>query len=100
MPIERNIDNDGPQADKISPPSASVGNRSRWTDVKERVIEALLFMSAFSSVVITAGIVGVLVYESSTFFSHVSLVDFFTDTLWTPLFGEPRFGIMPLIAGT
>jgi phosphate transport system permease protein len=67
---------------------------------KERFIETLLFLAALSSVLITAGIVGVLVYESSTFFSHVSLGEFFTETLWTPLFAEPKFGIMPLIAGT
>ncbi len=67
---------------------------------KERFIETLLFLAAMSSVLITAGIVGVLVYESSTFFSHVSLVEFFTETLWTPLFAQPKFGILPLIAGT
>lgn len=72
----------------------------RVTSIKERVIETLLFLAAFSSVLITVGIVGVLAFESATFFAHVSLVDFFTDTLWTPLFASPRFGIMPLIAGT
>ena len=67
---------------------------------KERFIEALLFLAAFSSVAITLGIIGTLVYESSTFFAHVSFVDFLTDTMWTPLFAVPRFGILPLIAGT
>jgi len=72
----------------------------RVTRIRERIIETLLFLAAFSSVLITAGIVGVLVYESATFFAHVSLVEFFTDTMWTPLFANPRFGILPLIAGT
>ena len=72
----------------------------RSVRLKERIIEILLFLAAFSSVAITAGIVGVLVYESFAFFSHVSLVEFFTDTLWTPLFAAPRFGILPLVAGT
>ena len=31
---------------------------------------------------------------------HVSLADFFTDTMWTPMFDQPRYGIMPLVAGT
>lgn len=48
--------------------------------VKERVIEFILFLTAFTSVVITTGIVGVLVYESVSFFRHVSLWDFLTDT--------------------
>ena len=67
---------------------------------KERFIESLLFLAALSSVAITLGIVGTLIYESSTFFSHVSLVDFLTDTMWTPLFANPRFGILPLVTGT
>jgi phosphate transport system permease protein len=67
---------------------------------RERFIETVLFLAAFSSVAITAGIVGTLIYESAAFFIHVSLVDFFTDTLWTPLFANPRFGILPLVTGT
>jgi phosphate transport system permease protein len=66
----------------------------------ERFIESLLFLAAFSSVAITIGIVGTLAYESSTFFAHVGVVDFLTDTMWTPLFASPRFGILPLVAGT
>lgn len=83
------------------PPSesthAAARRLSRW---KERIIESLLFLAAFSSVAITVGIVGILVYESSTFFAHVSLKEFLTDPLWTPLFASPRFGILPLIMGT
>lgn len=71
-----------------------------WTRLKERLIESLLFMAALSSVAITFGIIGTLIYESSSFFSHVSLVEFFTDSMWTPLFAAPRFGILPLITGT
>ena len=60
----------------------------------------MLFLAAFSSVGITLGIVGILTFESSTFFAHVSLREFLTETLWTPLFASPRFGILPLVAGT
>lgn len=66
----------------------------------ERGIEFLLLAAAFSSVVITLGIVGILVYESAPFFRNVSLWNFFTDTMWTPLFAPPHYGILPLIAGT
>lgn len=72
----------------------------RLSRVKERIIESLLLLAAFSSVAITLGIVGILVYESSSFFAHVSFREFLTDTLWTPLFASPRFGIMPLVMGT
>jgi phosphate transport system permease protein len=70
------------------------------TNVKEKAIESLLLFAALSSVAITVGIVGILVYESFGFFRHVSLLDFLTDTQWTPLFSEPHYGIFPLVSGT
>lgn len=73
----------------------------RWLrHARERVIEFILFLAAFSSVIITVSIVGILLYESSVFFRHVSLIDFFTDTQWTPLFDDAHYGILPLLAGT
>ena len=67
---------------------------------KERAIEALLLLAALTSVAITIGIVGVLVYESMGFFRQVSLWDFISDRQWTPLFSEPHYGILPLVSGT
>jgi phosphate transport system permease protein len=69
-------------------------------NVKEKTIEALLLLAALTSVAITVGIVGILVYESVGFFRHISLLDFLTDTQWTPLFSEPHYGILPLVSGT
>lgn len=71
-----------------------------WIRLRERVIEGGLFLAALSSVLITVGIVGILLYESSTFFRDVSVWDFLTGTEWTPTFENPRFGILPLVAGT
>ena len=68
--------------------------------LRERAIETVLFLCAASSVLVTVGIVGVLVVESWAFFSHVPLSTFLTDTMWTPLFSEPRYGILPLLSGT
>lgn len=48
----------------------------------------------------TIAIVVILVYESSTFFQHVSIKEFLTDTMWTPLFADAHYGILPLVAGT
>src|SRR5918992_2144733 len=87
------------QSAQPSPGGVST-HRHRLSRLKERMIEALLLLAALFSVLITLGIVGTLIYESSTFFAHVPLSAFLTDTLWTPLFASPRFGIMPLIAGT
>ena len=68
--------------------------------VKEKAIESLLLFAALTSVAITVGIVGILVYESAGFFQHVSLWEFLTDRQWTPLFSEPHYGILPLVSGT
>lgn len=74
------------------------GNRKRyWT---ERAVSSALFLAAFSSVAITMGIVGILVYESLTFFAHVPLWDFLTDSQWTPLFDDAHYGIASLAAAT
>src|SRR3972149_3812025 len=68
--------------------------------VKERLIEGALLLSALFSIFITAGIIAVLFFETFEFFKEVSIVEFLTDTQWTPLFPEKPFGILPLFAGT
>lgn len=67
---------------------------------KELIIESILFLCAASSVFVTLGIVGILVTESLPFFKQVSFWDFATGTEWSPMFADPRFGILPLIGGT
>lgn len=69
-------------------------------DLRERAIEFVLFLAALSSVAITIAILAVLVTESLAFFKEVSLVEFLTDTQWTPLFDDKHFGILPLVSGT
>lgn len=71
-----------------------------WRKVREALIELALLLAALSSIAITLGIVGVLAYESWSFFAQVSIVEFLTDRQWTPLFSEPHYGILPLLAGT
>jgi len=66
----------------------------------ERVIEAVLFVISLSAVAVTVAIVGILVYESTAFFEHVSIVDFLTDTQWTIMFADKHYGVLPLLAGT
>jgi phosphate transport system permease protein len=68
--------------------------------IKELVIEKSLFSSALVTIAVTVGIVLVLMVEAIRFFSEVSILDFFTDTQWTPLFTEKHFGILPLLSGT
>jgi phosphate transport system permease protein len=78
-------------------PSAAFLRRRRLFD---RLVRLILFAAASLSVFVTAAIVYILISESLVFFRHVSLVDFLTDTQWTPLFANPRYGILPLLSGT
>src|SRR5688500_15337124 len=80
--------------------STSMIARRTWRRFQERAIEKALLLAALTSIAITAGIVGLLVYESFVFFQSVSIIEFFTDTQWTPLFADAHYGILPLIAGT
>lgn len=68
--------------------------------VVDRISRIAMFCAAALSVLITTGIVYVLVSESWGFFANVPLVDFLTDTEWTPVFANPRFGIWPLLTAT
>jgi phosphate transport system permease protein len=74
--------------------------KNKFRNTKELIIEIILFLAAFVSVATTIGIIWVLVTESLHFFEHVPLADFLTDTVWTPLFEDAHYGIMPLLAGT
>lgn len=88
------------QLKKLSEFSAADHPVRRMRRIREFFIEAVLFLAAASSVLVTMGIVGILVLESIPFFEHVSFKEFLTDTEWTPLFENARYGILPLLAGT
>lgn len=68
--------------------------------LKERLIKAVLFCAASVSVLTTVGIIYTLLIETVKFFFSVSIIDFFTDNQWTPLFADAHFGIMVLLSGT
>ncbi|HET9192262.1 MAG TPA: phosphate ABC transporter permease subunit PstC [Vicinamibacterales bacterium] len=66
----------------------------------EFVIERGLFLCALVSVGTTVGIIAVLAVETAAFLREVPIVEFLFGTEWTPLFSTPRFGVLPLVAGT
>jgi len=66
----------------------------------EKVIEGGLAFSALITILTTVGILWVLLSESIGFFQEVSIIDFLTDTQWTPLFVQKHYGILPLLSGT
>lgn len=67
---------------------------------KEKIIEVVMMCCSFITVLTTISIIIVLAVDTFEFFREVSILDFFTDTQWTPLFSEKHFGILPLLSGT
>ncbi|MDQ0269455.1 phosphate ABC transporter permease subunit PstC [Cytobacillus purgationiresistens] len=67
----------------------------------EKIVPFILLLTAIISVLTTIGIVATLLAETFTFFTHVSITEFFTSQKWYP-FSETQgsFGILPLISGT
>ncbi len=72
----------------------------RYRKSRDRLVEIGSTRSGLVAVFTTLAIVFILVYESSAFFETVSIKEFLTDTMWTPLFADARYGIMPLVSGT
>ena len=80
--------------------SAKIVQLQRRPRIGETIIQVVLFVCGFISIFTTIGIVYVLFQESLSFFAdpEVSLVEFFTKTVWQPQISE--FGILPLINAT
>lgn len=74
--------------------------RQTQSSLRERFIEGVLASAALFSIVITLTVVGVLLIESLAFFKDVSIIDFLSDTQWTPLFADAHYGVLPLLCGT
>jgi phosphate transport system permease protein len=82
-------------------PRRAVGGRSRAIrEAKEWAARFVLASSALLSIVTTLLIVGVLIYESSSFFRAVPLTKFLLTTTWAPQYEPPQFGIWALISAT
>ena len=67
---------------------------------KEKIIEGVMMICSFVTILTTISIIIILAIDTFKFFGEVSIVEFFTDTQWTPLFSEKHFGILPLLTGT
>ena len=88
----------------VERPSLDGGARAlrqpRARAVRERAIELPLALAAGVSVFTTFGIIAVLAFETFGFFQRVPLVQFLTETQWTPLFSEKHFGVIVLLSAT
>jgi phosphate transport system permease protein len=73
----------------------------KWRKIGEKAIEIALFGAALSSVAITLSILGILLFESISFFSQVPVWRFITDKTWSPNIPDSeQYGIISLVTGT
>ena len=84
-------------AEKRSDIEKELAKRPR---IGETIIEGVLLIAGLISIGVTIGIVYVLLRDALQFFAldEVTLVGFFTDTVWQPQIG--RFGVLPLLSAT
>ena len=66
----------------------------------EKAIFGLLAACAALSVAVTVAIVASLIGPTVEFFQDVPITDFLFGTEFTPLFGNPEFGVLPIVVGT
>jgi len=64
------------------------------------VARNILFLFAIITILTTIGIIASLLRDSVGFFAEISVKDFLFGKVWTPLFSEPQFGVLPLVCGT
>jgi len=88
-------------------PGFPLGRRFSWVGLREKFVEAILFACSTVSIMVTAAILVVLLFETvfpfggeKPFFAQVSLTEFLTATEWTPTFAIKHFGVLPLVCGT
>jgi phosphate transport system permease protein len=86
--------------DRASPLSPQALGFKRARQLKEGAIAAVMFLAAAVGALTTAGIILALFGETVAFFREVSIVEFVTETQWTPLFSVKKFGIWPLVTAT
>jgi phosphate transport system permease protein len=68
--------------------------------LQEILVSKALLACALISIITTLSIVAILSIEAWSFFQVVSVKEFLTSPLWTPLFEPQNWGIRPLIYGT
>ena len=83
----------------------SHGDPGRWImrgrpRYGERVVEAGLFLAAVLSIFTTVGIIFSLLDGTLAFLEEIPLLDFLTGTVWTPLFADGEYGVLPILSAT
>ncbi len=78
----------------------AAGNRIKRMKLSNTVARNILFLFASITILTTLGIIISLLRDSIGFFAEISIKDFLLGRVWTPLFSDPQFGVLPLVSGT
>lgn len=68
--------------------------------LKEKIIQGIFTVLAFSSLLFLVGIIFVLFKEGLPIFKDVKISDLLFGRFWYPTYEPPEFGIFPLIVGS
>lgn len=74
--------------------------RSENPHYGEKLIYGFLFITAVVSVLTTLSIVIALFQPLPRLFAEISIVEFFTETEWSPGFVGAKYGVVPVVVGT
>jgi phosphate transport system permease protein len=74
--------------------------KSRYHDLKENSIKALLIAASALSILTTFGILFSILFEAIEFFQMRSFWYFISGTEWSPGVDNSKFGALPIFAGT
>jgi len=74
--------------------------RDRILYAREDTMRTIFFVCGFLSIITTAGIVLVLIFDTVSFFGQVPIRDFLFGTRWSPLIRPYEFGVLPLVSST
>lgn len=88
-----------PKGDRMDMKKLQFEDKARMNK-REKIIHICLLILGSISILTTAGIILSLLGETVSFFKTVSLVEFITGRIWTPLFSPAHFGVLPLVMGT
>jgi len=75
--------------------------KNKHLPAQEKLIQLALTVATWSSVVALAAVFGELMLGALPAFTSISIIDFFTGTVWNPSHPMyPLYGIVPLFVGT
>ncbi len=88
------------QSGNVSKDIKTFNTRIKRMKLSNTVAKNIFFLFAIITILTTLGIIISLLRDSIGFFTEIPLKDFLLGKVWTPLFNDPQFGVLPLVSGT